>query len=246
MPSGYYRQPTIHNDTVIFVSEDDLWSVPAEGGIARRLTSNLSEATRPCLSPDGKQIAFVGQEEGDLEVYVMPALGGQAKRLTYMGGSLCQTVGWTRDGKVLFANNAGQPFPAMLYLYAIDPEGNALQRIEVGPARTISYGQHGAAVIGRNTADPARWKRYRGGLAGQLWVDAEGQGDFRPLLKLDGNLTSPMWIKDRIYFISDHEGVGNLYSCLPSGQDLRRHTDLEDFYARNASTDGRRDRKSVV
>ncbi|MBI4785933.1 MAG: PDZ domain-containing protein [Chloroflexi bacterium] len=242
MPSGYYRHPTIHSDTVVFVCEDDLWTVPASGGIARRLTSGLAEASRPYLSPDGAQLAFVGQEEGHLEIYVMPALGGPAKRLTFMGGTLCQTAGWTSDGKIIFANSAAQPFAAMLHLYTVDTAGGRPERINVGPARTISYGPRGGAVIGRNTADPARWKRYRGGTCGQIWIDdaERGDGEFRPLLGLDSNFASPMWIGNRIYFISDHEGVGNIYSCLASGSDLRRHTDHEDFYARNPSTDGER------
>ena len=237
---GYYRFPTLGAGTIVFACEDDLWSVPTSGGIARRLTSNLGEATRPALSQDGGWLAFVGYEEGQAEIYLMPALGGQARRLTFMGGGLCQTAGWTPDGKIVFANNAGQPFGSMLHLYTVDTEGNPPQRINVGPARAISFGPNGGRVIGRNTGDPARWKRYRGGTAGQLWIDVKGDGDFRPLVQLDGNLTAPMWVGDRIYFISDHQGIGNLYSCRPSGEDVRRHTDHADFYARNPSTDGKR------
>jgi tricorn protease len=240
MASGYYRQPTINADTVVFVCEDDLWTVPASGGMARRLTSGLGEASRPFLSPDGESLAFVGQEEGQSEIYMMPALGGQPRRLTYMGGGICQTAGWTRDGKVLFFTNAGQPFRNLMYMYTVDLEGNAPERVPVGPAEAISYGPRGGVVIGRKTADPARWKRYRGGTAGQIWIDETGSGEFRPLLRLQTNFASPMWIDSRIYFISDHEGVGNIYSCLPSGKDLRRHTDHADFYARNPSTDGKR------
>ncbi len=237
MVAGYYRFPTIAGDTVVFACEDDLWMVPATGGVARRLTSNLGEATRPMLSPDGTHLAFVGYEEGDPEIYVMPAIGGQAKRLTFMGGTLCQTVGW-RDGKVIFANNAGQPFNALLHLYTVDTAGNPPERLNVGPARTISYGARGV-VIGRNTADPARWKRYRGGTTGQIWIDGQGDGNFVPL-KLEGNLAAPMWLGERIYYISDAEGIGNLYSCLPDGSDVRRHTHHTDFYARNPTTDGKR------
>ena len=95
-------------------------------------------------------------------------------------------------------------------------------------------------MIGRNTADPARWKRYRGGTAGHLWVDAAGSGSFRRMGELQGNITSPMWIDDRIWFLSDFEGVGNLYSCAPDGSALRRHTDHAEFYARHAASDGER------
>ena len=101
--AGTYRYPTIHLDTVVFVCEDDLWTVPASGGVARRLTSGLGEVSRPFLSPDGAQLAFVGRDEGEAEVYRMPAQGGPARRLTYLGGTFCRTAGWTPDGKILFA-----------------------------------------------------------------------------------------------------------------------------------------------
>ncbi|MCK4726733.1 MAG: PD40 domain-containing protein, partial [Anaerolineales bacterium] len=120
MPSGYYRNPTIHYEKVVFVCEDDLWTVTATGGIARRLTSNLGEANWPCFSPDGQYLAFVGREEGGVEIYLMPALGGQAKRLTYMSGSTCQTAGWTPDGKIVFANSAEHYYFRFTQLYTME------------------------------------------------------------------------------------------------------------------------------
>jgi tricorn protease len=237
--SGYYRFPTIHHETVVFSSEDDLWSVPAGGGIARRLTSSLSEAARPFLSPDGQWLAFMARDEGHHELYAMPAAGGEARRLTFFG-STTRPVGWSRDGEILFVTNYAQPFPRIMRVFAISPEGGEAREVPVGPAHSISLGSNGRTVIGRNTSDPAIWKRYRGGTAGDLWVDSNGDGNFRRLITLQGNLASPMWVGERIYFLSDHEGYGNIYSCTPDGEDLRRHTDHEDFYARNASTDGAR------
>jgi tricorn protease len=112
--------------------------------------------------------------------------------------------------------------------------------IPLGQINHLAFGPGNAKVIGRNTADPARWKRYRGGTAGHLWIDVEGSGAFRRMSALPGNITSPMWIGNRIYYLNDVEGVGNLYSCRPDGSDQRRHTDHDDFYARHAQTDGRR------
>ena len=116
---GYYRLPTIHKDTIIFVSEDDLWTVPAPGGLARRLTSNLAQVSHPFISPDGKDVAFVGFEEGQSEIYSMPAQGGTAKRLTYFGAN-CTVVGWSRDSKrIFFASNTKQWYLRTMYIYSI-------------------------------------------------------------------------------------------------------------------------------
>ena len=247
MDHGYYRFPTIYRDTVVFVSEDDLWLVPRQGGLARRLTSNLGEVNYPALSPDGSWLAFVGREEGMPEIYLMPAVGGSAQRLTYLN-SRCQVLGWNTAGThILFATNSG-PFHPQEYTIcaaAIQTPGSAATPLPVGPARSIAYGPKGGAVIGRNTGDPARWKRYRGGTAGHFWIDRTGDGQFQHFLsELPGNLASPLWLPGtgdgRIYFISDHEGVGNLYIVNPAGEELQRHTDHSDFYARNPQSDGQR------
>ena len=121
--AGYYRFPTLHGQTVVFVCEDDLWSVPDSGSIARRLTSGLGEASYPFLSPDGATLAFIGREEGHTEVYVMPALGGPARRLTYLG-SITRVVGWSPDGEsILFMSHAGQPFLRLFKLFTVGPDG---------------------------------------------------------------------------------------------------------------------------
>lgn len=238
--AGYYRFPTIHGDRVVFVCEDDLWSVSVAGGAAIRLTANLGEVSRPYLSPDGSKLAFVGREEGHPEVYCLPAEGGVAQRLTFLGAQTT-VVGWSRDGQsILFASNAAQPFRRIFNLYALDAQGGLPERLPYGLAHAIATHASGAIVLGRNTGDPARWKRYRGGTAGVLWIDPNGGGTFHKLLTLNGNLTSPMWVGDRIYFISDHEGIGNLYSCTPAGDDVQRHTHHSEYYVRNASTDGSR------
>ena len=237
---GYVRFPTIHQDRIIFVAEDDLWFVSSEGGRAERLTAGVGEVSYPHFSPDGELLAFVGREEGPSEVYVMPSLGGTAQRLTFHSSS-CRVAGWDLSGEaILYASNAGQALSGHNIIYAISPQGGQSRQIPVGIANAISYGSEGGVVIGRNTHEPARWKRYRGGTAGHLWCDPTGSGTFLRLLQLNGNIASPCWVGERIYFLSDHEGVGNIYSCIPSGDDIRQHTNHNDFYARNLSSDGQR------
>ena len=239
MTDGYYHYPTIYKSNIVFVCEDDLWTVPADGGIARRLTTNLGISSHPALSPDGQLLAFIGREEGEAEVYVMPASGGSATRLTYLG-SITTVLDWTPDGKIVIASSAGQPFFRLTPLYTLDPAGGQPEPLPYGPAVSISFGPDGGVVIGRRNEDLARWKRYRGGRTGDIWIDAKGKGKFKSLLKLKSNLASPMWIGERIYFLSDHEGIGNIYSCDAKGRKIQRHTHHEDFYVRQPDTDGRR------
>jgi tricorn protease len=236
---AYLRMPTLHGDTVIFVSDDDLWRASARGGPALRLTAGLSEPATPCLSPCGQWLAYAGRDEQHSEVWVMPAAGGPAKRLTWLGADLA-VRGWAPDGRIVFCTNHGQPFFRNWHAFLLPHEGGVPEPVSLGQINHLAFGPDGARVIGRNTADPARWKRYRGGTAGHLWIDADGSGSFRRMSELPGNITSPLWLGARVWFLSDAEGVGNLYSCRPDGSELRRHTDHAEFYARHASSDGKR------
>ncbi|MEO7019116.1 MAG: PDZ domain-containing protein [Ktedonobacteraceae bacterium] len=240
MPSqGYVRFPTLYQDRVVFVAEDDLWQVSSAGGRAERLTAGVGEAKYPRFSPNGQWLAFLGKEEGPNEVYVMAAQGGEARRLTFQGVS--NVAGWSAASEaIIFASAVGSAHVREDRLYAINSDGGEARLLSVGMANAISYGPDGGLVIGRNIGEPARWKRYRGGTAGYLWCDVHGDGEFQRLLRLTGNMASPCWVGERIYFLSDHDGVGNIYSCTPQGEDLQRHTQHEDFYARNLSSDGQR------
>ena len=242
-PAAYLRQPTIAGDTIVFVADDDLWRVDATGGAALRLTAGLSEPATPCLSADGRWLAFAGRDEQHTEVWLMGSEGGPARRLTWLGAELA-VRGFTPDGRILFCSSHGQPFFRHWHAWSVGLQGGAPQRLPIGAVDHLAFGPRTARgralLIGRNTGDPARWKRYRGGRIGALWVDAEGEGRFRRLVELAGNLSSPMWIGERLWFLGDGDGVGNLHSCRPDGSDLRQHTFHRDFYARHASSDGQR------
>ncbi|PIE24435.1 MAG: peptidase [Planctomycetota bacterium] len=241
---GYYTQPTVHGERIVFVCEGDLWLVSTEGGTATRLHATPGTANFPRFSPDGRRIAFTGRDDGPAEVFVMDADGGVPERRTWLGAPLTRVVGWTSDGKsILFSSDSARPFMKWMELYQVAAAGGLVQALHHGPASTLSLAAKGKGrVIGRNSSDPARWKRYRGGTAGKIWIDKTGRNNFVEMLQLPGNLADPMWIGDRIWFLSDHEGHGNLYSCKPSGEDLRQETKHKDFYLRYPSTDG----KSIV
>jgi tricorn protease len=240
MPSqGYIRFPTIYQDQIVFVAEDDLWRVSSEGGRAERLTAGTSEILYPSFSPDGQSLAFLSKEEGPEEVYVMSSQGSEAKRLTFQGAS--RVAGWlSTEGEIIFASGAGSAHYRQHMLYAINPAGGEARPLAMGMANAISYGPNGGVVIGRNISEPANWKRYRGGTAGYLWCKAHADAEFTRLLNLAGNIAGPCWVGERIYFLSDHEGISNIYSCTPEGRDLRRQTQHEDFYARNLTCDSKR------
>ncbi|MBS1516459.1 MAG: PDZ domain-containing protein [Bacteroidetes bacterium] len=239
--SGYKRFPTVHGDKIVFVSEDDLWEVDSAGGTARRITSNSGEVTNPYYSPDGKYIAFTGKEEGENDVYLIPSRGGVNKRLTYIGGST-RVKGWTEDSRnVIFSSDTGQPFMGKNMLYKVSTEGGMPEKLPYGSGNNIAFGPGGGVLIGRNTLDPARWKRYKGGTAGVFWIDRKGNGKFEKFLNnIKGNLASPLWIGDRIFFISDHEGLGKLYSCNTNGKNIKHHSGNKEYYVRNANTDGKK------
>ncbi|MFN2450263.1 MAG: PDZ domain-containing protein [Candidatus Baltobacteraceae bacterium] len=241
MDQGYYRFPALAGDRVVFVCEDDLWSASLAGGAAARLTSTAGACALPRLSPDGTTIAFIANDEGHPEVYVMPAAGGRPRRVTYLAGTLASISAWSGDGsEIFFTSNPGAWYARETRGFAVTPDGGTPRELQLGHMKSIFPGPEGRFVIGRNESDPARWKRYRGGTSGEIWIDAQTAGEFEKLPLPDGNPVWPMWIGERIYFLADHEGIGNLYSCTLSGSDIRRHTHHNDYYARFPSTDGKR------
>ena len=226
----YVRQPAIAGNVIVFASEDDLWSVSADGGIPRRLTSGRGVSSGPRISPDGRHVAFVGTEEGVTDVYAMPIDGGPPRRLTWLAGATT-VAGFLPDGRVVISTDALSPFFRDNRLFAVPIGGGCPERLAYGVGVAVSIAADGKVALCRYADDLARWKRYRGGRAGVLWVD-DGTG-FRRLLDVGAQQVCPMWIGDRVYFLSDHDVHGNLWSSRVDGSDRVRHTDHQDFYARN-------------
>ncbi|MDE8668305.1 S41 family peptidase [Pseudarthrobacter sp. H3Y2-7] len=244
--SSYFRFPHVHGDLVTFVAEDDVWIAPLSGGRAWRVSSLQLPARNPRFTPDGKRLVWTVIQGTAPEVVSAEVDGGGYRQLTYFGHGTTKVKGFTAAGDVVVTSAFRQAESRHTYAYSLPVEGGWAEELPFGPVESVAFGPEVgderpvvlASVLSR---EPAWWKRYRGGTAGKLWIDADGNGEFERLVpELDGNLTDPLWVKGRIAFLSDHEGFGNLYSVLPGGGDLRRHTDHEDFYVRHAATDGER------
>ncbi|MDJ0345811.1 PDZ domain-containing protein [Streptomyces sp. H10-C2] len=238
---SYLRYPHVHGELIAFVAEDDVWVAPLDGGRAWRVSADNMPVDHPRISPDGTTVAWSSTRDGAPEVHVAPIDGGPSKRLTHWGSAKTSVRGWTPDGEVVAISTQGQPSLRRTWARAVPLDGGPARTLPYGPVGDLAYGPAGAVLLLSATMgrEAAAWKRYRGGTAGKLWIDLTGGGDFeRPHADLDGNLESPLWVGDRIAFLSDHEGTGALYSSLPDGSELRRHTPLDGFYARQAATDG--------
>ncbi|MFD8614491.1 MULTISPECIES: S41 family peptidase [unclassified Streptomyces] len=243
---SYLRMPHLSGDLLCFVAEDDLWLAPLDGaGRAWRLTVDRTKTGHPRFSPDGRHIACTSWRSLAPEIHLVPVDGGPARQLTYWGSSDTQVCGWTppeEDGhrEILAVTSHGEPFSYFTSAYKVATDGSPGRKLPWGPVADIQAAETGGErrtllLTGTPPHEPASWKRYRGGATGRLWLHGQ-----RLLPELNGHLACPMFVGDRIAFLSDHEGVGNLYSCAPDGSDLRRHTDHDAFYARHAAGDGRR------
>ncbi|MEW2123619.1 PDZ domain-containing protein [Streptomyces sp. NPDC007259] len=241
---SYLRYPHVQGDLIAFTAEDDVWLAPLDGGRAWRVSADNRPVTQPRISPDGTLVAWTSTRDGAPEVHLAPADGGPSRRLTHWGDTRTTVRGWTPEGDVLVTSTQGQVSLRRTWARAVPVDGGPARTLPYGPVGSLAYGPGGrvlllSATMGR---EAATWKRYRGGTAGKLWIAAEDDPlEFvRVHEDLDGNLECPMWVGERIAFLSDHEGVGALYSSLPDGTDLRRHTPVDGFYARHATTDGTR------
>ncbi|KOV89796.1 peptidase S41 [Nocardia sp. NRRL S-836] len=235
------RYPHLRGDLVTFVAEDDVWLAPVDGGRAWRASADQVPVRSPRISVDGTHLAWASWIDGAPEVRVAPVDGGPARRLTHWGVARTHVSGWTADGRVVAVSTTGQMSRNRKQAWAVPLDGEPAEVLPYGWVNDVSFGPDGQVVTASSyMQEPSYWKRYRGGTAGKLWVDQAGTGEFvRILDDLKSSLVNPMWVDGRIAFLSDHEGVGSLYSVAPDGTDLRRHSEL-DFYARNASTDGSR------
>jgi tricorn protease len=254
--SCYLRYPHIARDLITFTAEDDIWlaslsqAAGGRGTRAWRLTADQAPLLHPRLNPSATHVAWTSTRDGSRslgraaarEAYAVSVDGGPLSRLTYWGDRFATVRGWVSDNEVLVLSRTGQHSSMKTWAFAVPLSGPA-RRLNYGPAGDVAVCD-GAVLVGSamnfEPAEPAQWKRYRGGSGGKIWYSPDGSHYTRIFADVGDNLVNPMFVGPRVVFLSDHEGTGALYSALPDGTDLRRHTDLGQYYARHATTDGQR------
>jgi tricorn protease len=229
---GYYRYPAIHGDTIIFTAEGDLWSVSTKGGAARRLTSNPGMEIYPAISPDGQTVAFSAEYEGPQDVYTMPVEGGLPERRTWDGNAA--VAGWTPDGRALVRTGRYSMLPDP-QLVAIDSAGKR-EIVPLAQAAEGAYMPDGKALFfTRYERQPSQTKRYQGGTAENIWRYEAGSEAVMLTGDWPGTSHNPMVWNGRVYFLSDRDGVMNIFSMDRDGHDVQQLTHHRGWDVQSAS-----------
>jgi tricorn protease len=237
------QRPAFNGRLIVFSYAGDLWSVDRDGGHAARLTTGTGIETDPVFSPDGNMIAFTGEYDGNTDVFVMPAMGGVPKRLTYHPQADA-AVGWTPDGKsVIFRSNRESTSPRYTKLFKVSLEGGLPTALPLPMAFSGKYsadGKHFAySPVGGaspfNYAAYVAWRNYRGGLASSVWIADMATLDVVKVPRERSNDFNPMWVDNQVYFLSDRNGPVSLFRFDPATKSLTEVVKNDGADIRSAS-----------
>ena len=243
------RFPSTDGNQIVFSYGGDLYKAPLAGGQATRLTSHIGYEMFARFSPDSKTIAFTGEYDGNREVYLIPAQGGEPVRLTYSSTNGRDDLGdrmgpnnivmaWSKDGKkIVYRNRTGDGFPGKLW--TISPDGGMPEQIPLPEGGFCSYSPDGKKLAYNRVMREFRtWKYYRGGMADDIWV-------YDPAAKKVENVTNnvaqdifPMWIGEEIFFISDRDMTMNLFVYNTRTKQTEKVTNFTDYDIKFPSTNG--------
>ncbi|HKF02768.1 MAG TPA: hypothetical protein VKB49_10660, partial [Candidatus Sulfotelmatobacter sp.] len=239
--SALFRKPTISKTQIAFSYGGDLWIIDRNGGEARRLTSDIGIEIDPIFSPDGTMIAFTGEYDGNEDVYVIPAAGGVPKRLTTHPGS-DQVVGWTRDGQRILFRSSRLSYAGFQQLYSVGVNGGLPEVLPLPMAYDGSYspdGSHIAYVPFTNFNESSQFQRglkhYRGGTASPIWIAKLSDSSIIKVPRTNSNDSSPMWIGNKVYFLSDRDGPVSLYVYDTDTNNVSRATPSNGMDIKSAS-----------
>jgi len=224
------RTPDIHGDQIVFTYGGNLWTVPTGGGEARRLTSHVGYEFAPKFSPDGKQIAFSGDYDGNTDVFVLPARGGEPVRLTYHP-QLDRVIDWQPDGRsVRFQSARASHTGGDLQLWTVPTTGGLPARMILPTGGLSSFAPDGKRLAyNRKSREMRTWKRYKGGMAQDIWIYDFDRNDTEQITDWVGTDSFPMWHGDTIYFLSDRTGRLQIWAHDLARGHQRQVTDHDEY-----------------
>ena len=229
-------EPDISERHITFIYDGDVWVANRDGSSAYRLTTAEGQESRPHFSPDGASIAFSGNYDGNIDVYVVPIAGGSPKRLTWHSADDF-VEGFDPKGRIVFSSQSDVQSSREAHLFTIDPKQAFPERLPIPRGVDADVSPDGRAIAYAQTAPQAQWKAYRGGTASRIaimsFADQALQKIPQPPERC--NDVNPMWIGGKLYFDSDRNGEFNLHSFDPASGEVRQLTSYRDFPVVNAS-----------
>ena len=249
-PTRLLRYPDVFDNEVVFCYGGDLWKASLDGGEARRLTAHPGQELFPKFSPDGKWIAFTSQYDGDEQVYVIPAEGGEPRRLTWYPtpmpraprhGYDCQVMGWTPDSKSVMFRSArlSNGVDSLTRLFLISLDGGLPEVLPMPSAGAGDMALDGRYIVYSPLfRDFRSWKRYEGGWAQYLMIYDRTTDNYLPIPTTPRTDRDPMWAGGTAWFVSDRDGTLNLYRFDPRQGKVEQKTEYRDWDVRWASSDG--------
>ncbi|MBP6977731.1 MAG: PDZ domain-containing protein [Bacteroidales bacterium] len=236
------RFPAVHGDQVVFSYAGDIYTVSKAGGVARKLTNHEGYEMFPRFSPDGTQLAFTAQYDGNTEVYLMPSAGGIPVRLTYTAtlnrDDISDRMGpnnivmtWTPDGKEIIYRSRKQSFNDFTgQLFKVSRQGGLSSELPFPRGGFCSYSEDGKKMAYNRVFREFRtWKYYRGGMADDIWIYDFQQRTTTNITHNDAQDIIPMWYKNRIYFLSDRDRTMNLFVYDVATSQTRKVTNFTDY-----------------
>jgi len=231
------RQPTVSATNVAFFYAGDLWVAPRAGGEARRLTIHPGIESNPCFSPDGKWIAFTGEYDGNADVYVVSVDGGDPRRLTFHPGADV-VRGWTPDGKAVLFASSRLSHSFYNRLFTVPLEGGFETPLPMPMAERGAYAPDAKRIAYnpiRNLWSESTWRRYRGGQEPFIWLFDFASQEIEVVPHGNYNDTWPIWIGEKVYFVSDRDGTMNLFAYDTQSKQVTQLTHHTDFDIKAAS-----------
>lgn len=211
-PPLLLQHPSLSRTQIAFDYGGEIFTVPRAGGAATPIVIGQTRNSHPVFSPDGTRIAFTGTYDGNNAIYVVPASGGNAVRLTWYPGK-DEVVGWTPDGKSVLFRSIRQSPRDLTQLFTIPANGGAATPLPLPSGEDASFAPDGGhlAYTPFGQWQPA-WKRYRGGQTARIWIADLAQSHVVPIPRQNSNDRNPIWVGGKIYFISDRDGPSTLYA----------------------------------